>query len=286
MKKGTKSIGIIFLAILIGFTFITCDPEGDACTHTAGAAATCSTAQTCTKCSGVIQAALGHQTIDWSTYVPTTGHVSCDRSGCTGGFAKIGDAGQAGGIIFYVDKNGFKLYQGTNNTLASDTYITVYYLEAWTESVPSIRWSWANQPTWSPDEYTDVPLVQQAHDTGNPTQWIGYGLRNTRLIISAMNAMVSPNNEDTLRGDRAVHVASTTKGGKDDWFLPSVDELNVMYIASTEPNSVSGLPTSGWHWSSSQVYVEHAWDQCFDFGYMVSNVGKSYPYDVRAVRAF
>ena len=43
----------------------------------------------------------------------------------------IGDRGQGGGIIFYVVPAGFKLYQGTNSTLASDTYITAYYLEAW-----------------------------------------------------------------------------------------------------------------------------------------------------------
>ena len=49
------------------------------------------------------------------------------------------------------------------------------------------RWSWNNEPTL-PYETTDVPSVQQAHDTLNPTQWIGFGLRNTRLIVTALNA--------------------------------------------------------------------------------------------------
>ena len=214
---------------------------------------------------------------------------TCNNNGCNeisdiNLTLALGATGPAGGIIFYRDINGFRLYQGTNNTLAEDTYTTAYYLEAWTSNeVGTYRWSWANEPTL-PDLHVNVPLVQQAHNSGTPTQWIGYGLRNTKLIISAMNAMTS-NSQDRIRANRAVHVASTTKGGFNDWFLPSVDELNAMLIARAAPNNIAGLPTTGWFWSSSQLDSSYARFQHFEFG------NRSYNYkdsseNVRPVRAF
>jgi len=76
MKNTLRLIGIIALAVIIGFSMTACDPNnGDQncatcgkfpcecpppCTHTPGAAATCTTAQICTTCEIVIQAALNH----------------------------------------------------------------------------------------------------------------------------------------------------------------------------------------------------------------------------------
>jgi len=131
----------------------------------------------------------------------------------------------------------------------------------------------------------DVPLVQQRHDTSNPTQWIGYGLRNTRLIINAMNAMAAPNNQDSLLADRAVHKASAPKGEFNDWFLPSIDELKAMYAAYAAPNNVIGLPTSGFFFSSSQYNSTEVSGMTFVNGQ--TQEGTKWPVlYVRAVRAF
>jgi hypothetical protein len=183
---------------------------------------------------------------------------------------------------------GFKLYQGTvretvNAETDKDTYITAYYLEVWTGDVANIRWSWANESNMS-YTYTDVPQVQQAHDTNNITKWIGYGLRNTRIIVAAMNAKTSPDDQDKLLANRDAQVASTAKGGYNDWFLPSVDELNAMWIAKYTPHSVTGLPGSVYVWSSSQ-FNNNARYQRFSNGSQGTDP-KSDPNHVRAVRAF
>ena len=70
-------------------------------------------------------------------------------------------------------------------------------------------------------------------------------------------------------------------GGKNDWFLPSKDELNEMYNAKTH----LGI-SSGWFWSSSQYsYNTSAWSQYFGDDLQFGN-GKDYGFTVRAIRAF
>jgi len=49
-------------------------------------------------------------------------------------------------------------------------------------------------------------------------------------------------------------------GGKDDWFLPSKDELNEMNIRKT---TIGGFTDDYW-WSSSEIYATKAWQQNFD----------------------
>jgi len=191
----------------------------------------------------------------------------------------IGDRGPAGGIIFYVEPAGFNLYQGTNDNIALDTYTTAYYLEAWTANEGPLRWSWSNDPT-TPETYTNVLETKQAYNPMDPTQWIGYGLRNTRLIVAALNA-----NGET---GRAAQVASTIKGGFNDWFLPSVNELNAMCDAR---NTIAGLPTppsAEFYWSSSEVFSddENVWVQDFYGGSMVGYPKESSHIRVRAIRAF
>src|SRR5215469_4261590 len=84
-----QSIAIIALAMVIGFALVGCDdPVKDTHTHTAGAAATCTTPQICTNCGEVIQAALGHQGLTPAFAATCTeagnseAHGTCTRGGC------------------------------------------------------------------------------------------------------------------------------------------------------------------------------------------------------------
>lgn len=71
-------------------------------------------------------------------------------------------------------------------------------------------------------------------------------------------------------------------GGYSDWYLPSEDELNLVYINLRITGKISG---NDWFWSSSESTSIHAWDQRFSDGYQdFSN--KSSTLSVRAVRAF
>ena len=98
--------------------------------------------------------------------------------------------------------------------------------------------------------------------------------------------------------DTAVSLCSNlTLGGYSDWFLPSKDELNLMWTNLADSDSTgsnSGVTDSGnlgnfsddVYWSSSEYdQSSHAWRQYFSSGYQgFSN--KYGTYYVRAVRAF
>ena len=69
--------------------------------------------------------------------------------------------------------------------------------------------------------------------------------------------------------------------GYDNWYLPSKDELNKLYLNK----DVIGGFYSGDYWTSSEYNNEIAWVQSFVNGYQAFNF-KAYTSLVRAVRAF
>ena len=75
-------------------------------------------------------------------------------------------------------------------------------------------------------------------------------------------------------------------GGYSDWFLPSRDELHLMY---TNLHNATGGPFGGFagdlYWSSSEYDAYYAWYQGFIGGDQYSGY-KIGTFRVRAVRAF
>lgn len=71
--------------------------------------------------------------------------------------------------------------------------------------------------------------------------------------------------------------------GYDDWFLPSIDELALMYTNLYLQDLV--YFASDWYWSSSEDSRFNAWTQGFGSGGQLSE-GKANTRRVRAVRAF
>jgi hypothetical protein len=138
---------------------------------------------------------------------------------------KIGDEGPAGGIIFF-DK--FSNAGGWR------------YLEAAPkETEQSFPWGSA----WA------------VYDT---TIAIGAGKNNTELILAEMK-------KNGIFVTAAQFCGDLEYGGYDDWFLPSRDELNLMY----ENLKAKGLGdfTSDLYWSSSDVlHSSYAWAQRFSNG--------------------
>lgn len=70
--------------------------------------------------------------------------------------------------------------------------------------------------------------------------------------------------------------------GFSDWYLPSKDELNKLYINRV---AVGGFG-SGNYVSSSEVDNVNVWYQAFSNGSQLSNGGKASGFSVRAIRAF
>jgi len=115
--------------------------------------------------------------------------------------------------------------------------------------------------------------------TGATATAIGTGRANTDAIISAQGATET---------SYAAGLARAYTGGEyTDWFLPSKDELNQMYIKKSTLEAVSGFNafTNTYYWSSTEHDSDDALMQLFAIGYQTST-SKHYTNDVRAVRAF
>jgi len=86
---------------------------------------------------------------------------------------------------------------------------------------------------------------------------------------------------------------SLVENGKDDWYLPSKDELNLMYVNLKSRNF--GNFENKWYWSSTEFEdkanfdstgFEAVWVQSFEDGEKVTyDVGiKRFKNNVRAIR--
>ncbi len=99
---------------------------------------------------------------------------------------------------------------------------------------------------------------------------IGTGAANTTAMIASCSS------------GAATIVSYYRGGGLADWFLPSKDELNQLYLQRT----VVGGFAADWYWSSSQFGAFNAWDTDFRHGGRQGNGGKFGSDRVRPVRAF
>lgn len=115
------------------------------------------------------------------------------------------------------------------------------------------------------------------------------GKANTAIIIAAQVAI---GDDNATYAARICNELQITEGGTTygDWYLPSKDELNKMYLkkgainTTAEANGGSAfIPTS--YWSSTEDDNSNAWIQLFDSGSKY-NGNKDYWVLVRAVRAF
>lgn len=170
------------------------------------------------------------------------------------GVYKIGTFGPAGGIVFY-DKGVFS--NGWR------------YLEAAPfETEFKAQWGASNQ---------DVPGTS----TG-----LGFGKRNTELIVERLRQLGET-------GRAAQLCASLNFDGFNDWFLPSKDELNFMYLnlhwKGLGNFDISSNNRNNFYFSSSQDSLNFAWSQNFRDGSQYNAYGssmKNITWSVRAIRAF
>jgi hypothetical protein len=166
----------------------------------------------------------------------------------------VGDLGPSGGYVFY-----------ENPDYATDGW---RYMEA----APA-GWSGGSEdPTKVWGGYGT------AVESGTGTA-IGTGSSNTQKIVATFGN-AEPYESKT---DYAAKLCADYRGGGyDDWFLPSKDELNLMY-QNLKVQNLGGV-SDDVYWSSSE-YNTGAWGQGFSDGYQ--GYGSRYnDYGVRPVRAF
>ena len=111
---------------------------------------------------------------------------------------------------------------------------------------------------------------------------IGTGNQNTIDIMTGCNEA----------GIAARLCGDLVLGGYSDWYLPSKDELNKLYINRIAIGGFNfdfywnGSLTNNYYWSSTEFHWGMAWVQNFSNGFQYAN-GKENTFTcVRAVRAF
>jgi hypothetical protein len=162
------------------------------------------------------------------------------------------------------------------------------------------------QPTWTQGG-CPVVVVYEVGDTGpaggivfyvsneglngleaapadqDPTQWGCY----STLISGAYGTVVGTgeqNTADIMAGCNETTAASVASAYGPGWYLPSKDELNLLYLQKAA--GVVGGFARGYYWSSSQVNAYSSWFQFFHDGLQYDYYTKASTLRVRAVRAF
>lgn len=161
----------------------------------------------------------------------------------------VGGAGPAGGIVFY-DKGS--------------------YIDGWRylESAPS-------STEW-------VKKVWGGYRTGvfmTDTE-VGKGAINTKVIIATYGDTEPHSKKNNYAAKLCFDLIYN---GYTDWFLPSKDELDLMYT-NLHKNGIGGF-SEWYYWSSSEYNKYEAWYQSFIVGER-KRLDKDSIVSVRAVRAF
>ena len=159
---------------------------------------------------------------------------------------RIGDRGPGGGIVFY--DAGSQQPWGR-------------YLEAapagWNGGVADPEDPWCGH-----------------HRSVNTSTEMGTGAANTAAMLSSCEY------------GAAFRVHAYAGGGLTDWFLPSEDEINALFV---QRNRVGGFAPDRCYWSSTEGgHAYYAWCQFFTgwYEYNGSSLGKYNSYELRPVRAF
>ena len=177
---------------------------------------------------------------------------------------QVGDTGPGGGKVFYVSVSGFNC----GPTFSATGYGggKCYYLEA----APS-TWSGGSEDpriSWSTGANQTVAVLD-ARETA-----IGSGYKNSLAIVAQSGNVAATSAAVAAREYRGPNNQS-------DWYLPSKDELNEMFINREAAGATAG------YWSSSEATATGAWDQGFSNGGQgVADPGKQQTTPVRPIRAF
>jgi hypothetical protein len=109
--------------------------------------------------------------------------------------------------------------------------------------------------------------------TGADGRAIGTGSQNTKDIVASCS-----------QSEIAARMClDLNTNGYDDWFLPSLDELEKLYI---NMSIVGGFGTSDLrYWSSTEDNTDAAWSIDFETGY-IGRAYKSNKYLIRPIRTF
>jgi hypothetical protein len=148
---------------------------------------------------------------------------------------------------------------------------------------------------WKDTVGVEHGLIVALTDQSTAKEWSN--VVSTLIGTSAQSSWDGLSNSNAILG-QAGHTSSAGKlcldlvsGGQSDWYLPSIQELNMLwnnyYTVTRVLSQISGATqlSRNYYWSSSEDDNSAAWGFNFYDGDPGNN-GKNYTLSVRAVRAF
>jgi hypothetical protein len=171
-----------------------------------------------------------------------------------GGVCQVGDTGPGGGKVFYVSGSAINAATGVSKG--------GIYLEMAPATFSKTLYRWCEGPA-------------NANSTlfGAVATAIGTGAANTKIMI------------DNCTGGAGFEAVNLNYGGQTDWFLPSFDELQVIYSLRNSLGLGSGDAASGFlYWSSTETEFNVAASLVPWAGVGGYNKGEQSPY--LPIRAF
>ena len=215
--------------------------------------------------------------------IPPGGRTSADCA--AGRSCQVGDIGPGGGVVFYdagkTESWGRYLEASPASCQKSGlTWRIALAGKRGTKQLPMLY------PTWATAARQRIEAKR-----------LGMGKANTALVIKQHKALPQTSLDATAAG----YANSLVCGGKDDWFLPSKDELDTLYnVLALTDNDLTGNNsfgfTRGFYWTSSEYNNETAWTQLWVDGQQFDREkwlngdprkdGGFNPFHVRPIRAF
>ena len=230
--------------------------------------------------------------------IPAGGRSSAS---CSAGTAcQVGDIGPGGGVVFFD--------AGTRQSWGR-----------WLEAAPAacqksgLKWRRTGEGTYGSRVLPLLyPTWESAARQRVESKRIGMGKTNTELIVKQQTLnrgqirrmsreQQGLVNVTPVESTAAGYASSLVCGGKDDWFLPSKDELDALYnVLALTDNDLTGNNsfgfTRGFYWTSSEYNNETAWTQLWIDGQQFDREkwlngdprkdGGFNPFHVRPIRAF
>ena len=215
--------------------------------------------------------------------IPPGGRTSADCA--AGRSCQVGDIGPGGGVVFYdagkTESWGRYLEASPASCQKSGlTWRIALPGKRGTKQLPMLY------PTWATAARQRIEAKR-----------LGMGKANTALVIKQHKGLPQTSLDATAAG----YANSLVCGGKDDWFLPSKDELDTLYnVLALTDNDLTGNNsfgfTRGFYWTSSEYNNETAWTQLWVDGQQFDREkwlngdprkdGGFNPFHVRPIRAF
>jgi hypothetical protein len=213
----------------------------------------------------------------------------------------VGNTGPGGGIVYYVDSVGFSC----GPTLEAICNYLEVAPSGWNTGADPLK-VWATGNSTSGNAIADVdgntgggggvPITNDATAYNNALG-IGLGLKNSMAIVAQNGLAYSATTNNYAAGAARAYGG----GSKNDWYLPTSAELNLLcqwgrnvpQVVGTactggELNTgtgVNGVFVAHYYWSSSEWIANGAWSQFFYNGIQTGE-NKRFTGHVRPVRAF